>query len=278
MDPSTLRPGDVLTNDDLCNRFRLGNSGGMRKSNTYQALVLITNRVESLYEDQWQGNVLHYTGMGQVGDQNLHWSSNRTLAESTHTGVAVHLFEVFVTQRYTYQGLVELAAEPYQSQQLDRNNLLRWVWVFPIRLQQGSPLHLPAEQAAVLLQARVRRKSRHLTDVQVKQLEHKIPTTAMPPRRVERVVYARDPDVVVYALRRAKGICELCSQPAPFVDRYGVPFLEVHHITYLARGGADTIDNVCALCPNCHRRVHALEYAQEVSHLRKRASRLLQID
>lgn len=75
MDPSTLRTGDVLTNDDLCSRFRLGNSGGMRKSNTYQALVLITNRVESLYEDQWQGNVLHYTGMGQVGDQDIHWSS-----------------------------------------------------------------------------------------------------------------------------------------------------------------------------------------------------------
>ncbi|WP_408182410.1 HNH endonuclease [Paraburkholderia dipogonis] len=32
---------------------------------------------------------------------------------------------------------------------------------------------------------------------------------------------------------------------------------ELHHITYVAEGGKDTADNLIALCPNCHSRVHS---------------------
>ena len=69
--------------------------------------------------------------------------------------------------------------------------------------------------------------------------------------------FDRDPDVVKYALAQANGKCGDCKRPAPF--RKAVtndPYLEVHHITPLAQGGADTPDNVVALCPNCHRRRH----------------------
>ena len=34
------------------------------------------------------------------------------------------------------------------------------------------------------------------------------------------------------------------------------PYLEVHHKIRLSDGGEDTIDNVVALCPNCHRKAH----------------------
>ncbi|MCD6706151.1 MAG: HNH endonuclease [Thiobacillus sp.] len=69
--------------------------------------------------------------------------------------------------------------------------------------------------------------------------------------------YQRDPSVVAYALRKADGICGDCGDPAPFVSsRTGLPYLEVHHIKMLKDGGADTIDNVVALCPNCHRKRH----------------------
>lgn len=34
-------------------------------------LVLITNHVEFVYSDAWNGDELHYTGMGQKGDQSL---------------------------------------------------------------------------------------------------------------------------------------------------------------------------------------------------------------
>ena len=69
--------------------------------------------------------------------------------------------------------------------------------------------------------------------------------------------YVRDPKVVAYALKKANGFCDDCHQPAPFVSaRTGQPFLEVHHIRTLKDGGSDTIDNVIALCPNCHRKRH----------------------
>lgn len=69
--------------------------------------------------------------------------------------------------------------------------------------------------------------------------------------------YQRDPSVVAYALRKAGGVCSDCRNPAPFISsRTGLPYLEVHHIKMLKDGGSDTIDNVIALCPNCHRERH----------------------
>ena len=70
--------------------------------------------------------------------------------------------------------------------------------------------------------------------------------------------FERSPYVVQHAKRRAKGICELCKAPAPFINAKGEPYLETHHIIWLASGGDDTIANTVALCPNCHRRMHAL--------------------
>ncbi len=57
------------------------------------------------------------------------------------------------------------------------------------------------------------------------------------------------------AIKISEGICQLCNAPAPFSVR-GEPYLEAHHIISLADGGKDTIENVIALCPNCHREMH----------------------
>ncbi|WP_370640204.1 HNH endonuclease [Aurantimonas sp. HBX-1] len=35
-----------------------------------------------------------------------------------------------------------------------------------------------------------------------------------------------------------------------------MPYLEGHHMEPVARGGLDEIDNIAALCPNCHRHIH----------------------
>ena len=56
----------------------------------------------------------------------------------------------------------------------------------------------------------------------------------------------------------------------------GSPFLEVHHVDYMANGGSDTIDNVVALCPNCHRKMHALENEIEYKRLKEIAKEKLQ--
>lgn len=79
------------------------------------------------------------------------------------------------------------------------------------------------------------------------------------PERIQvlSVGYRRNPDVIIEVLKRASGVCELCHGDAPFLRASdGTPYLEVHHIKTLARGGEDVAENALALCPNCHRREH----------------------
>ncbi|MGN6236153.1 HNH endonuclease [Dyella sp.] len=79
------------------------------------------------------------------------------------------------------------------------------------------------------------------------------------PDRVEvrTYQYQRDPRVAAYALKHSNGTCGDCGNHAPFKSsKTGLPYLEVHHIKMLKDGGADTTDNVVALCPNCHRKRH----------------------
>jgi 5-methylcytosine-specific restriction enzyme A len=72
----------------------------------------------------------------------------------------------------------------------------------------------------------------------------------------KRVVRQRSEAVRVLPLRRASGTCEGCHETAPFLDKVGRPFLEAHHLFRLTDGGPDLPENVVAICPNCHRRVH----------------------
>ncbi|MEH6470992.1 MAG: HNH endonuclease signature motif containing protein [Halopseudomonas sp.] len=68
--------------------------------------------------------------------------------------------------------------------------------------------------------------------------------------------YKRCPHVKAWVLEHAEGVCEGCGEKAPFTTDSGIPYLEVHHVIHLAQGGADTVSNAVALCPNCHRRGH----------------------
>jgi hypothetical protein len=79
-----------------------------------------------------------------------------------------------------------------------------------------------------------------------------------PPKIVTTTVtHQRSADVIAEALLRSKGICGRCGNTAPFKSaRTGMPFLEVHHIKPLSENGLDIIENVIALCPNCHRNAH----------------------
>jgi len=85
-----------------------------------------------------------------------------------------------------------------------------------------------------------------------------IPTGQRTPKQTSTtsVGFARDPLVKAWVLENAKGICEGCGEPAPFMKSTGEPFLEHHHLKQLGEQGTDTITNSIAACPNCHRRCH----------------------
>jgi len=91
------------------------------------------------------------------------------------------------------------------------------------------------------------------------QIEEKALKAAEIPKKTTTTStqYVRNVFVSEFIKRQAGGICQDCKQPAPFVGKQnGEPFLETHHILALADGGKDIIDNVVALCPNCHRKRH----------------------
>ncbi|MDF2064947.1 HNH endonuclease [Bacillus sp. Cr_A10] len=136
---SMTRPvaiNEVVNNQRLCEVFLCAPQGGMRKSNRTNTLTLISDKTK-LYDDRVVGNIYHYTGMGQSGDQKMS-GQNLTLAESDRNGVQIHFFEVMKPREYTYRGQVELVGEPYQEQQKDQDGRQRLVWIFPLRLKDGN--------------------------------------------------------------------------------------------------------------------------------------------
>lgn len=77
--------------------------------------------------------------------------------------------------------------------------------------------------------------------------------------------YYRSSIIREFARARADGTCECCEEPAPFDDKDGQPYLEVHHTEELSEGGSDSIDNVAAICPTCHTRIHYGEDGDRVN-------------
>lgn len=109
------------------------------------------------------------------------------------------------------------------------------------------------------------------------ELTKKAATAPKKPKSYTRasVVYERRRDVAEYAKRRAAGKCELCGELAPFTNAFDDPFLESHHIVWLAHGGSDSIENTVALCPNCHRKMHVVRDAKDIRKLKRRAGKVL---
>lgn len=131
-----LAINEVVNNQQLCEVFLCAPQGGMRKSNRTNTLTLISDKTK-LYDDRVDGEIYHYTGMGQNGNQKMS-GQNLTLAESDQNGVEIHFFEVMKQKEYTYRGQVELAGAPYQDQQKGQNGSQRLVWIFPLRLKDSN--------------------------------------------------------------------------------------------------------------------------------------------
>lgn len=90
--------------------------------------------------------------------------------------------------------------------------------------------------------------------------------------------YSRNPSISAWSKNVANGICQLCYQAAPFHDKYGFPYLESHHIKWLRDKGEDSVNNIIALCPNCHRKMHALNLDKDVKLLFSRNEELVKLN
>ncbi len=88
--------------------------------------------------------------------------------------------------------------------------------------------------------------------------------------------YLRSPLIFELTKHLSNEICDLCEKPAPFTSN-NTPYLECHHIAHLAQGGPDVLENTVALCPNCHRRMHILDKADDREKLVKKAKSKLRL-
>jgi hypothetical protein len=132
-----MKHGETVDNRTLCDLFGVGIMGGIRVNNGRSHIVLVSNNTDQTYRNEWRDGILHFVGMGSVGPQKL-GRQNKTLANAGNSGSTIHLFEVFETSRYVYAGEVELAGEPYRSDQTDARKESRFVWIFPLRKKQAS--------------------------------------------------------------------------------------------------------------------------------------------
>lgn len=265
-----LVPGDELTNNQLVQIFKCGNQGGMRRSLETNTLVIVSNHVESIYNDRWIDGVFHYTGMGSENDQSLKFMQNKTLNNIRTNGVSVHLFEVYEPKIYTYSGEVVFDSPPYEERQTDKTGKQRNVWIFPLKLNSGDPPVISIEKLRKF-EKRKLKQVKALSDSEIAKKARQTQRQIVGNRSTLVSQHQRSPYVAEYAKRRAKGKCELCETLAPFKDKNEVPYLETHHIKWLAKGGPDTIENTAALCPNCHRKMHIINDANDREKLLKNA-------
>lgn len=265
--------GEVCTNNQIIKEFICAPRGGMRRSLTTNTLVLVTNHTLGIYSDRWEGNILHYTGMGLSGNQNINSSQNRTLKESRENGVSVYLFEVFHQGRYVFLGQVELieGKEPYQETQKGKDGKERDVWMFPIRLKtEDATIN---HSILIEYEESSRRKANRMSDEVLKQKVFYCVERPVSYRNVQGKYYTRDTFATELAKRLAKGICQLCGKEAPFMDKQNNYYLEAHHIDWLSRGGSNRLSNTVALCPNCHRKMHILDKPADRNKLKNQVKK-----
>ena len=142
--------------------------------------------------------------------------------------------------------------------------------MFPLRLKNGDPPPI-FEEAISELEKQKQRQASRLSDSELKKKAGNI--TGRPGQRlITSTQYQRNQNIIEHAKRRANGICQLCKQEAPFKTKDNKPYLETHHIVWLAKGGSDTIDNTVALCPNCHRKVHHMETMSDLNTMKAAAN------
>lgn len=264
--------GQEYTNDEIVKIFNCSPQGGMRRSLTTNSLILFSTPgdVNRLYQDYWKEGILYYTGEGTKDNQTLS-RNNKTLAESPENNVKVYLFERFnYRKKYRYRGIVIRDGDPFQDVEKDTNGKKRKVWKFKLKPVDESDSF--DQNYFEKYKHEYQNKVKNMSEVKVIHLANDM--NQIPSQRcVTTNVYIRNPVLSRYAKIRAKGKCELCGKDAPFMNHDGEPYLESHHLQPVSEGGHDTKDNICALCPNCHRKMHILNKREDLNKIRKRIER-----
>lgn len=221
------------------------------------------------YVDDWQSsNVFYYTGEGQEGDMTF-THGNLAIRDHVKSGEDLHLFENMKKGFVKYiRQMICIGYHTQISPDIKGND--RTAIIFELSrfeetiANEESNFPIDAQQSEISLDT-------PLDELKRKALEGSAKNTTP----LERLVsYRKRSNAIrLYAKKRANGICELCGNSGPFLDKKGQLFLEVHHLHKLSDGGPDHPERVAGICPNCHRQVH---YAQDAEMNNNRLFQLIQ--
>ena len=225
---------------------------GIAASAAYPAIFLFTgdSGEQYGYSDHWEGGAYFYTGEGQRGAMTL-TRGNRAIAEHAKDGRALYLFKSLGKGNgYAYVGEFS-CADMFTRTQPDVEGQDRAALVFRL---------VPVGISSEIIEAEVEDEVDLPDSLAVARLAA---LAACKPGSYEvgesapRKIYQRSRKVAHYVLMRAKGACESCEKPAPFLKKDGTPYLEPHHVNRLSDGGLDHPRYVGAVCPSCHREIHS---------------------
>jgi predicted HNH restriction endonuclease len=147
------------------------------------------------------------------------------------------------------------------------------------RLDQEYPRLWQAVETAQATEPRLEEEVHRLSQKPLEQLMEAYGNRRVSEKPIrkeaQQLIYERSTLVIAITRKRAGYLCEVegCTLPT-FITDVGERFVEVHHLTPLAQGGKDTIENTACLCPTHHREIHHGKLRQQLTaSLRARGSR-----
>ena len=232
---------------DIHARYGGQQQGGIITPARFPLVIAITGDAGTQhgYADELRDDgVFEYFGEGQVGDMKLA-GGNKAIEAHSQDGKSLLLFRKERDARLRYEG--EWVCQGLQERRApDREGTNRLAFVFELR---------PLEAVEVVVDE-TSPEGDDIAMLRAKAYAAASPVAAT--RNSVGSVFDRSRSIRDYVLARSKGSCEGCNNPAPFRRiSDGLHYLETHHTRRLSDGGPDDPRFVIALCPNCHRRIHA---------------------
>lgn len=221
--------------------------GGISTPANFPFIFLFTGKSgeQHGYEDGWNNEGLFiYTGEGQEGDMEF-VRGNKAVRDHAELGKELFLFQSLGKSRpVRFIGEFATASwEFFEAPDTNGNNR-KAIRFHLVNLNSVSDNSYSKETTSDLRE--LRKKAQEAS---------KVPELSI--RNATSQSYReRSQAVRNYVLARAKGLCELTGEPAPFERPDGQPYLEVHHIQRLTDEGPDHPRNVAAISPSKHREIH----------------------
>ncbi len=239
---------------DIHENFGGQRQSGISPSSSHPFIFIFSGKTGETYgyKDGWQeqDGVYLYSGEGQVGDMEF-TRGNRAIRDHVSDGKQLLVFNALGRGK-PVRFVGEFACVSYDfGTAPDRDgNTRRTIQFHLIRVEDVGSSMQDVDAPIDLI------RPKSIDELRELALKASSTTRSENWRAAKNLQYSRSQDIRAYVLERARGICELTGDPAPFLTHTGEPYLEVHHIHRLADGGLDHPKNCAAITPNTHREIH----------------------